>query len=255
MSSAVAMQAQGAGAATAPALAGGADPVVGARPSAPATPASATDPAVLRAVADALDLVAQAYWNVPDEGLLRNLAAGGAVPRCLARAAAAVFASDCPAVALRDLAVDYTGALCSTREGAPYPYESVYVGEGRLLMRPVHDEVRACYDECGYAPEQGAGNEPLDHLATELRFIAFLMRHEASLAEAGDAEAASAAAAVRTDFARQHPAVWVPCFGTELAEAADTVFYQELAPAAVELLEWATAEPIALKSADHERRM
>ena len=137
---------------------------------------------------------------------------------------------------LRRLSIDYTGLFCSTRDGAPFPYESVYEDGERLLMRPVRDEVLAAYVDNGYQPMASDGNEPEDHLSLELDFIAWLMDAEASAEDVGDDARAAALHAVREAFAAKHPAKWAPSFAKEVEEQAELPVYPAAAALVAALL-------------------
>lgn len=111
---------------------------------------------------------------------------------------------------LRELTLDYTQLYCGCRKDAPYPYESVYGGEGRLLMQPVRDEVVQAYDAAGFDAAAVCATEPEDHLGIELAFAACLM-------ERADAAALRA-------FASAH-GKWIARFSQETGEQARGDFY------------------------------
>lgn len=162
-----------------------------------------------------LEWLADAFWNVPTVELIEE--------------GAALFAGGTALedVDLRKAAVEYTGLICSCVEGSPFPYESVYSDGSRLLMRPVRDEVLAFYVDNGFTPNGGEGNEPEDHVSTELRFMAHLLRREASLLKC-DASQAAEISKVRVSFKQAHLDKWVPVFCDEVIAKADAGFMRDV---------------------------
>ncbi len=170
-----------------------------------------------------LDWTARAFLEVPSSALLKavpKLPSPRLLCSCVARNAAeqvegaAFELLSSTEDAVKELAAEYTGLYCSCREGAPYPYESVYADDKRLLMRPVRDEVVALYQEAGFVPEDICATEPEDHLGIELAFVSHLV-------ERGKAAEVS-------NFVDRH-LVWVSRFCQETEEQAGGDFYPAVA--------------------------
>ncbi|MBM4467197.1 MAG: molecular chaperone TorD family protein, partial [Chloroflexi bacterium] len=89
---------------------------------------------------------------------------------------------------LTDLAVEYAriflGAGFSGGDGA-YPYESVYTSPHRLVMQEARDQVLKIYREEGLDRAEEF-NEPEDHVALELEFMAYLCQKTTEALKAGD---------------------------------------------------------------------
>ncbi len=172
-----------------------------------------------------LEWTARAFLEIPSDALLE------AVPElpspqlllshvaCNAAEQVAKTISALPSCgegAAHELAVEFTQLYCSCSEGAPYPYESIYADDKRLLMRPVHDEVAVLYREAGFDPASVCATEPEDHLGIELAFIAFLIEKKKAAEVSG--------------FVDRHLA-WVSRFCRETEQRAQNGFY----PAATQL--------------------
>lgn len=193
-----------------------------------------------------LTWLADAFWDVPSAWLASEFPDGeaGLLASRLASMAQAtacveeLFHAD--EDALRAARVEYTALFCSTDDGAPFPYESVYHTQERLLMRPSRDDVVACYEAAGYRPAQGDGNEPEDHLSIQLRFLAALTAVEGGIADARVALAdmsSEEARRMREDFAAEHVRSWLPRFSEEVEARARSPLYPALTALAVELTE------------------
>ena len=122
---------------------------------------------------------------------------------------------------LRNASLDFTQLFCACREGAPYPYESVYCGVDRLLMRPIRDEVVCAYDVAGFSPSAVCPTEPEDHLGVEMAYTAHLVRE-------GRAKELAA-------FVQDH-ANWTVRFADEVRAQEEGEFYSAAAQLARALL-------------------
>lgn len=136
--------------------------------------------------------------------------------------------------AAHKLAVEFTQLYCSCSEDAPYPYESVYVDDKRLLMRPVHDEVAALYQKAGFVAANVCATEPEDHLGIELEFVAF------SIERGKTTEIAS--------FVDKHLA-WVSRFYQETEQRAQSKFY----PAAAQLARALANDALTCSAGKHSQ--
>jgi TorA maturation chaperone TorD len=133
--------------------------------------------------------------------------------------------------ALTDLAVDYArtflGAGLVGGDGA-YPYESVYTNADRLVMQDARDEVLKLYREEGLDRAREF-NEPEDHLALELEFMAYLCQRSAAALKAGDNGGALGYLQKQHEFLAKHLLAWVPAFSQDVQRLAREEFYRAVA--------------------------
>ncbi len=100
--------------------------------------------------------------------------------------------------------------------GIASPREAAYIG----LQDPswmLADLVRH-YDAFAFTPRR---EDPLDHLAVEVGFVAYLYLKEAFAIEGGDAEAAAVTVAARTRFVAEHVARVAGPLAERLSGAGD----------------------------------
>lgn len=126
----------------------------------------------------------------------------------------------------KEIAIDYAKLFCGFSPMAPFPYESIFLGEQRLLMQAPCIEVQRVYAENGYAPDPDDGNEPADHITNEFRYLAFLLRSAAEALEQGNAQAAEECLAQKGRFAAEHLQLWIPSFCREIREKSSTDFFR-----------------------------
>jgi TorA maturation chaperone TorD len=121
------------------------------------------------------------------------------------------------------LAVDFTRWLggLSERGGAP-PIESV-ARESRLLGDAAA-AVAVAYASAGF-PEPLPEAGPLDHLATELRFLALCCYEEAEAWQCEDRAAALAWLDRESAFLNDHVGAWAPDYCRQLAQRAAGGYY------------------------------
>lgn len=197
------------------------------------------------ACAQVLAWTAEAFLNVPTRDLAsrfpwedmalvgKRLVAAARVQDCME---ALRSASDAD---LGEARVEYTALFCSPHPDAPFPYESVYSTEERLLMRPSRDEVVAAYEEVGFMPAKGDGYEPEDHLSNELGFLAHLLAEEAAAASGQQSRAGEDVQLLgeaRRRFVADHAGAWLPRFAAEVRERASLPLYPALADLARDLV-------------------
>jgi TorA-specific chaperone len=132
--------------------------------------------------------------------------------------------------AVKEIAVDYTRLFCGFDPGAPFPYESIYRGEQRLLMQAPAAEVREIYRVNGYSPYQSASNEPADHIAYELGYIAFLLGQMTDALAQSESEKANELTAKLKAFLGEHAQLWIPKFCDDVIRQALSRFFKLLAP-------------------------
>ncbi len=128
----------------------------------------------------------------------------------------------------REIAVDYTDLFCGFDPTSPFPYESIFLGEKRLLMQAPSIAVKKVYTENGYAPEGGTSNEPPDHLAVELRYLAFILEGAAEALACEDTHTAQLFLEQEKEFLDKHLRLWVPSFCEEVRARAATDFFKKL---------------------------
>jgi TorA maturation chaperone TorD len=138
--------------------------------------------------------------------------------------------------ALDELAREYMDLFVVPNPRYVAPYESVYcdrwmpvgrTGEAScgdsgmsargLLMGDSSLQVRRCYEEAGVTPRE----ELPDHVATELRFIAWLWGQQA----VRDASGAAVIARLRERFRTDHLGRWIGPLREEVAKRARGGFY------------------------------
>lgn len=178
-------------------------------------------------------LLSRLFCVEADAGLLDELQAGrypvtsgneamDAGYHLLARAATNLWENS-----VEELAVDF--ARCFIGHGsdgysAAYPYESVHVGERRLMMQDARDEVRAIYLSEGL-DKAAAWKENEDHVASELEFMQVMCERCAEALREGDAERAAGLAATQRNFLEDHLAPWVPLFAKQVRFYAQSDLY------------------------------
>ena len=141
---------------------------------------------------------------------------------------------------VEELAVDFAHTFIghgTDAYSAAYPYESVRVGEKRLVMQDARDEVLAIYKSEGLE-KAGDWKDNEDHIASELEFLQVLCERCAAALRAGDVDRAASVCATQRNFIEDHLETWVPQFCKEVRFYAKGDLYQ----AAAWLLEGFLAE-------------
>ena len=137
---------------------------------------------------------------------------------------------------LVELAADYTRIFIAPDRNGAYPYESVYTSKERLLMQDARDQVLDIYRQAGLQCSDEF-NEPEDHLAFELEYMAFEAENQLVAYQNGNWQAASEAGARQKDFLEAHLLNWVPAFASDVTRLAKTAFYSGQAQMTVGFLE------------------
>jgi hypothetical protein len=159
------------------------------------------------------EIAAAACWHLAARLLER--------PHASWRADVAALARETPDPVLRAVATAAAdgseGAyLAALGPGAPVsPREAGHAGlrdPGWILA-----ELARCYQVFGYAPRV---EDPLDHVAVEVGFVAYLHLKEALARGHGDDEAVAVTRAAREAFARDHLAPLAAGLARRLAEGA-----------------------------------
>ncbi len=130
-----------------------------------------------------------------------------------------------PDAELTELNMDYLrlfGGLGAVK--AP-PWESVYFSEERQLFQERTRDVRARYAQLGVTPQKET-NEPDDHIAFELSFVAHCAALELRAIEQGDERAITAIGIARRDFLALHLLQWGQKWSELAFDYAETDFYR-----------------------------
>jgi TorA maturation chaperone TorD len=137
---------------------------------------------------------------------------------------------------LVELAADYTRIFIAPDRNGAYPYESVYTSKERLLMQDARDQVLDIYRRAGLQ-RSDEFNEPEDHLAFELEYMAFEAENQLAANQNSVWQAASEAVVRQEDFLKSHLLNWVPAFASDVTRLAKTSFYSGLAQMTIGFLE------------------
>lgn len=106
--------------------------------------------------------------------------------------------------------------------GGVRPYESIYRGEGNMLMQEPWVKVKQFYHNCGLKLENPAGH-PEDHASAEFSFMFYLLgKEELSAAE---------------DFFRQHIVCWIPQMLNQLLDYPYADFFKDVASFGLSFIE------------------
>ena len=125
------------------------------------------------------------------------------------------------------LATEYTRLFYTNNPDDVFLFESVYTSEDHLLMQRARDQVVQLYRQEGLDKEHSF-QEPEDHIALELAFMAFLCTRTLEALET-DGEAARDYLNKQRAFLMDHLLVWVPEFSEDLARVTRSSFYRGIA--------------------------
>lgn len=128
-----------------------------------------------------------------------------------------------------ELAVEFTRLFRGIKEGysPPPPYESVYLGEGRV-MGLATQRVMRLYLRAGLALMEEYGGPP-DYIGTELKFLALTSYREAESWKKNDREEAIRLLRVQKSFLEEHVLAWIPKFCDVVLKEAESDFYRGVA--------------------------
>lgn len=131
---------------------------------------------------------------------------------------------------LTGLAVDYARIFlgAGATGNVAYPYESVYTSPDRLVMQDARDEVLKLYREEGLDRAEEF-NEPEDHIALELEFMAHLCQKTTEALKDGNKGLAPGYMKKQQDFLEKHLIPWVPTFCNDIQRLAREDFYKAVA--------------------------
>jgi len=126
---------------------------------------------------------------------------------------------------LPELKLDYTRLFLGLEKTLAPPYESVYLGKEHTLYEKQTLEVREFYRRWDLQLGQDV-NLPDDHLGVELHFCALLMdRCGEAWQSRQDPEALESGRALQ-QFLELHLLRWIEPFTRDVAERAQTLYYQ-----------------------------
>jgi putative dimethyl sulfoxide reductase chaperone len=103
--------------------------------------------------------------------------------------------------------------------------ESVYLGEEQILYETPYFQVVELYRLFDYEKLPNF-NEPEDHIANELDFLAFQLRSAAWALEKGDENDFKERVNAAKDFVDNHLNRWAPDFCTAVLKATQNLFYR-----------------------------
>jgi TorA maturation chaperone TorD len=127
-----------------------------------------------------------------------------------------------------EVKVDYMRLLVGTEDFKTPPWESVYFNEERIIFHEKTLKVRAWYRRFGLASEK-LYNEPDDHIALEISFIAHLASLSLEALNTNDKMAFEKTLKAQHDFLEEHLLRWGPTWCTLVYENAQTDFYKGVA--------------------------
>lgn len=128
-----------------------------------------------------------------------------------------------------ELAVEFTRLFRGIKKGysPPPPYESVYMGEGRV-MGEATQKVASLYLKAGFALNEEYGGPP-DYIGTELKFLSLASYREAESWKKGDRKEALRLLEVQRSFLEEHALAWIPKFCDVMLQEAENDFYRGVA--------------------------
>jgi len=180
-------------------------------------------------------LLSDGFWNVPTADYLDELAESlplfetGSELSDKGVGLIKAYLNSRDDGSLHELAVDFTSTFIGQHSDDPFPYESIYTSEGRLLKQESCDDVCEIYRANGFEQSVRESNEPEDYLATMFSFLAFLeTKYREQKASGVEAEAAKTQE-TSEDFKERHLRNWIPRFREDVEEKAETDFYKGLA--------------------------
>ncbi|MCL5024506.1 MAG: molecular chaperone TorD family protein [Nitrospirae bacterium] len=111
------------------------------------------------------------------------------------------------------------------------PWESVYTSPKRLMMQDAAGQVRKIYEEAGLTIN--SAEVMPDHIGAELNFLALLLQRTRS-----EADGKNEYMRLTEKLLDEHLLKWTPEFTRDMEEAAETLFYKELARATRKVIDF-----------------
>lgn len=124
-----------------------------------------------------------------------------------------------------ELAIEYARLFISPQSPPAVPYASFYLSESHSLMTDETIDVRRQYLEAGMAVKE-LYSIPDDHIGIELEFVYYLTQKIIEHFERQQREEASRLFEIRSNFLREHMALWVPFFVDKVLGSAQEDFYK-----------------------------
>ena len=124
------------------------------------------------------------------------------------------------------LEVDYSALFLGPFELQAPPYGSVYLEKKREVMGKTTMEALRLYQQAGLQVEE---QEPADHIAIELEFMAFVHGREASALQSAATEEASRNRDLRGKFFVRCLKPWIADFCAAIRKDSEAPFYISLA--------------------------
>jgi TorA maturation chaperone TorD len=125
---------------------------------------------------------------------------------------------------LENLLSEYTRLFIGPYKLPCPPWESVYTSPKRLMMQDAAANATKLYHEAGLT--LGDAEVMPDHIGAELSFLALLLQRMHSETNEKDDYPG-----IAEKLLNDHLLKWTPDFTRDMEEAADTLFYKELAKA------------------------
>jgi anaerobic sulfite reductase subunit A len=133
-----------------------------------------------------------------------------------------------PKNAIELLAVEYANIFLGTGKNPAYPFESVYMTKQRLEMQMPRDGVIKIYRGEGFK-KAADFNEPEDHIATELEFMAHLAQKTLDTLRSKNHEETKTSLEKQLNFLNHHLIPWTEPFCRDAEQAAELDFYKGIA--------------------------
>ncbi|MCI5145102.1 MAG: molecular chaperone TorD, partial [Candidatus Electrothrix sp. AR3] len=124
------------------------------------------------------------------------------------------------------LCIDYARLFIGPFELLAPPYGSVYLEKNKQVMGASTMDVQQAYQQAGLTLTL---QEPPDHIAFELEFLAYLAALEGKALAKGEPTEQERLAQMKQDFLDTLLAPWIPIFCQKIKDNATQPFYQHLA--------------------------
>lgn len=128
-------------------------------------------------------------------------------------------------------------------------YETVFLHDPeehgaryQMYVSPIATDVGRCYKEAGVT-SSGSINEPVDHIATELEFMAYLEKLKAQAMVDERKEALIGISRSIKEFKEEHFLKWAPDFFLRCAEADECCIYRTIGKVGVIFLKKVSCMP------------
>lgn len=132
---------------------------------------------------------------------------------------------------MEELLWEYTRLFIGPYKLPCPPWESVYTSPKKLMMQDAADQIMRLYEEAGLAINT-ADIMP-DHIGAELNFLAVLLQRMQSEKDGNEGYMR-----ITEKLLNDHLLKWMPDFTRDMEEAAETLFYKELARATRKVMDF-----------------